>query len=177
MSNWCTFREAVIRAAEQAVCDNRIVVQWQNDARYSGIQKMLLQVVSAVPTYNREEEQTGTEEFSTMMTITVQFRCEDIEPIPALDMAEKTRINLRRRYVREPLRADGVVFVGMPGSVTPLEYVSDHRVIHTHVFETVFNFVFTTDTTELETITRVQATGVVRNANENVTVSVDVQKP
>lgn len=176
MSGWNDFRCAVQEAAESAICDREVVVQWFDDSRYSSIRKMLLTVVSAVPTYNREElvVESGVleEQFSTMMTITVQFRSEDIEPIPAMDIAEKCRINLRRRVVREPLRENRVVFVGWPKVVGPLDYTSDGRVIHTFIFETTFNFVFTEDTAELETIDSAEVNGELETI-DSVVIPVD----
>lgn len=180
MTGWSDFRCAVETAAERCVCDKNVVVQWEDDGQMMGTDQMRLSVVSAVPIYNREERSGDpiTESFSSMLQITVQFRAEAIHSPNALDIAERVRINLRRYTTREALRTAGVTFVGFPSAVRPLSYSSDRRIIHTHYFETSFNFVFTAETETIDQINQVDLGGTVTTPGDvDIDIDFTVDEP
>ncbi|HEY6056219.1 MAG TPA: hypothetical protein VIU86_19975 [Gaiellaceae bacterium] len=157
MSDWLSFRAAVVAAIEAALPASVLPttgVAWADGPRPHARQLVLLSVVSTLfDDRDSALSEGGLQTLESMATPTVQVSCEssfDSGDADALWLIEQCRLGLRKVSVREALASAGIVIQVFPRSTRNVGGQADDRALSVHLFEVRFctTFVLVPDPAE-----------------------------
>lgn len=145
MSDWLSFRAAVVSAIEHALPATVLPttgVAWTDGPRPHAGQRLLLSVVSSLfDDRDSALSEGGLQTLESMAGIVVQVVAEssfDSGDVDALWLIEQCRLGLRKVSVREALAAAGIVIQVFPRSTRNIGGTADDRALSRHLFEVTF---------------------------------------
>lgn len=186
MSDWLSFRLAVVAAVEAAIPPSVLEtcgVAWADGPRPHARHRVLLSIVSGVFDDRDSALSTGgLQTLESMAVIVVQVVCEstyDTGDADGLWLVEQMRLGLRKVSVREALATAGIVVQVFPRSTRNIGGDSDGRALSVHAFEFTCCTTFALETTEdAGLIERAEATGTAADETAvDITIEIGVDDP
>ncbi len=134
------FRTAIrtaVLAALPTARQSAASVNWSGGAREMADLRVLLDVVSEVELYDRDDLHP-TQAVESVLDTVVQIRAEsthDYADSDALSLLNDVRYGLRRTAVWEALQTAGVQLIGPAGATVNTSYRASQRLVSSHAFE------------------------------------------